>query len=288
MTLCKLEFPFGIWEARRADADASLTECGRDRFRGMPDIRALALALALVVPGCGGGSDADAGTGEDVPAGDPGQTVTAAMLSEGGVTFRPAAQEIPLEELGFDYGSEEARIKVIELSDYGCGYCRRFHTETFPTLLKDYIETGKVHWKYITYVSGMFQNGLSAAFVAECAGEQGLFAPVNALLYERQGDWKNQGDPFPVYEELAREAGADVDELTACVDEQRPEDRVRSGVVTGRNLGVRGTPAFVANGVPVMGAQPLEWWVEFFSAMEELLDEEAAAGLESSGRASPP
>ena len=284
MTFCKSDFPFEIRKAQPVGADASLTECSRDWFHGMPDIRAFALALALALPGCGGGSDDDA----DASADAPGQSVTAAMLSEGGMAFRPAAQEVPLEELGFDFGSDSARIKVIELSDYGCGYCRRFHTETFPTLLKDYIETGKVHWKYITYVSGMFQNGLSAAFVAECAGEQGLFAPVNDLLYERQADWKNQGDPFPVYEELAREAGVDVDELNACVEEERPEDRVRSGVVTGRNLGVRGTPAFVANTVPVMGAQPLEWWVEFFSAMEELIDEQAAAGGEASGRAPPP
>lgn len=282
MTFCKSHFPFWVRKARPTDADETLTERIRDRFHAMPDMRAFALALALVLPGCGASDDAGAS------AGDPAQSVTADMLSEGGVAFRPAAQEVPLEELGFDYGSDSARIRVIELSDYGCGYCRQFHTETFPTLLKDYIETGKVHWKYITYVSGMFQNGLSAAFVAECAGEQGLFAPVNDLLYERQADWKNQGDPFPVYEELAREAGVDVDELNACIDEERPEDRVRSGVVTGRNLGVRGTPAFVANTVPVMGAQPLEWWVEFFSAMEELMDEQAVVAGEPSGQAPPP
>ena len=285
MTFCKSHFPFKSQDAQSGDTNAPMNVGSRDRFPGMPDIRAYALALAVVLPGCGGGSGDD---GAEASAGDPGQSVTAAMLSDGGVAFRPEAQEIPLEELGFDFGSDSARIRVIELSDYGCGYCRRFHTETFPTLLEDYIETGKVHWKYITYVSGMFQNGLSAAFVAECAGEQGLFARVNDLLYERQADWKNQGDPGPVYEELAREAGADVDELNACVEEKRPEDRVRSGVVTGRNLGVRGTPAFVANGVPVMGAQPLEWWVEFFSAMEELMDEQAAGGGEPSGQAPPP
>ncbi len=255
----------------------------------MPHVRAVALALLLAAPACGGGSDEDgAGAGADVPADDPGRSVAAAMLSEGGIAFRPAAQEVPLDELGFDYGSPNAPIKVIELSDYGCGYCRRFHTETFPSLLEEYVETGKVMWKYVTYVSGMFQNGLSAAFVAECAGEQGLFAPVSDLLYERQADWKNQGDPFPVYEEIAREAGVDVDEMNACVDEERPEDRVRSGVVTGRNLGVRGTPAFVANGVPVMGAQPLEWWVEFLSAMEGLVAERAAAGGDPAGQAPPP
>ena len=235
--------------------------------------------------GCGTGSDND---DAEVSAANPDPSVAAAMLAEGGVTNRPEAQEVPLEELGFDFGSDDAPITVIEFSDYGCGYCRRFHTETFPTIRKDYIETGKVRWKYVTYVSGMFANGLPAAFVAECAGEQGLFEPISDLLYERQADWKGLGDATAAFNELAREVGVDVDELGACIDEERPKARVRSGIVTGRNLGIRGTPAFLANGVPLMGAQPLEWWVEFFSAMEALIEEEAAAEKETAGQAPPP
>lgn len=251
----------------------------------MRDNRVLALALALVVPGCGAAND---GADAETAGAKSDQSVLAGMLTAGEVDYRMEAQEVPLEELGFDYGSVTAPIQVVELSDYGCGYCRRFHTETFPTLLKDYIETGRVHWKYVTYVSGMFANGLSAAFVAECAGEQGLFAPINDLLYERQAEWKNLGDPFPVYDQLAEAVGADVEELNACIEEERPRARVRSGVVTGRNLGVRGTPAFVANGVPVMGAQPLEWWVEFFATIEEVIAERAGGGGEPSGQAPPP
>ena len=248
------------------------------------NIRAAALGALVILLGCGGGND-DA----DVSAANPDQSVAAAMLAEGGVTNRPEAQEVPLEELGFDFGSDDAPISVIEFSDYGCGYCRRFHTETFPTLRKDYIETGKVRWKYVTYVSGMFANGLPAAFVAECAGEQGLFAPISDLLYERQADWKSLGDASAVFNALAREVGVDVDELGACINEERPKARVRSGIVTGRNLGIRGTPAFLANGAPVMGAQPLEWWVELFSAMETLIEEAAAAAEEeTSGQAPPP
>ena len=286
MTFCNSHFTFWTSRSRSVGSGVTATGCGGGRFHRMRDIRALAVALVLVLPGCGAANDD--GAGGATASADDGQSVTPAMLAEGGIQFRPAAQEIPLDELGFDYGSDTARIRVIEISDYGCGYCRRFHVETFPTLLRDYIETGRVFWKYVTYASGMFPNGVSAAFVAECAGEQGLFPPVSDLLYERQADWKNQGDPFPVYEELAREAGVDVDELNTCIEEERPEARVGSGIVTGRNLGVRGTPAFVANGVAVMGAQPLEWWVEFFNAMEELVDQQAAGGGEAAGQAPPP
>ncbi|MDE2763886.1 MAG: thioredoxin domain-containing protein [Gemmatimonadota bacterium] len=241
-----------------------------------------AALLLMAVLGCGGSNDG----GDASPSGGtpPASGLTTDMLAEEGAVYQPPAQEIPLEELGFDFGSDDAPIGVIEFSDYGCGYCRRFHAETFPTLLKDYIETGKVRWKYVTYVSGSFANGLAAAFVAECAGEQGLFTPVSDVLFERQPDWNRLADPFSVFTGIVRDAGVDVDELQACINEQRPAARVRSGVISGRRLGLRGTPAFLVDGKPVMGAQPLEWWVELFTAIEE----EAGGGGERSGPRPPP
>ena len=248
---------------------------------------ATAAALSLIAAmGCGRGND---GTKASASADDPPtSTLTTEMLSEGYVEYQPPAQEIPIEELGFDFGSDDAPISVIEFSDYGCGYCRRFHTATFPTLMKDYIETGKVRWKYVTYVSGTFANSPAAAFVAECAGEQGHFARLTHLLYERQPDWSRLGDPFPVFTEILREAGADPDRLQACIDEERPKARLRSGIVSGQRMGLRGTPHFLVDGVPVMGAQPLEWWVEFFTAIGAEAEEEAGAGGEPSGREPPP
>ncbi len=238
-------------------------------------------AIGVVAVGCGGDGEAG-GAG-----GNPSGAILSAMLAEGGTTALPPALEVPLAELGFDLGAATAPISVIEFSDYGCGFCRRFHTETFPGLRRDYIDAGRVRWKYVTYVSGMFANGLPAAFAAECAGEQELFTPVSNDLYERQSEWKSLGDPFAFFQTLATEAGADADRFTSCLTEARPEDRVRSGVVAGRTLGVRGTPSFVINGVlPVMGAQPREYWDTVFTSIEAEIDRiEAGVGA---GRIEPP
>ncbi len=128
-----------------------------------------ALAAALLVGACGGNGE---------PAADsesPGN-VTRGLLSaagaEGGSTARgPSSgplREVPLAELGFDRGVDGAPVQVIELSDYGCGYCRRFHMETFPTLEEEFIETGMVEWKFVPYVTGMFDNSRAALRAAEC------------------------------------------------------------------------------------------------------------------------
>ena len=44
-------------------------------------------------------------------------------------------------ELGYNRGAVEAPLKVIEFSDFGCGFCRRFHQESFPTLKEQFIDT---------------------------------------------------------------------------------------------------------------------------------------------------
>jgi len=237
----------------------------------------VAVAALLVTLGCdgggGGGRAPEDGSGGaaaregGTTSGSVSQSIPTSMLSEGGTTLKPPAQEFTLAEIGFDFGSEDAPIAVVEFSDYGCGYCRRFHTETFPALMEEYVETGKVRWKYVTYVSGMFANGLPAAYAAECAGEQDRSSPMSRLLYERQTDWKSLGDPSPVFEELAREVGVDTAEFEACVAEERHRSRVRSGILSGGRLGVRGTPSFLINGVPLVGAQPIAWWRDAFSAI---------------------
>ena len=244
----------------------------------------LALALATCASAaCDGRPAEDAA---DAPN-QVTQSIPTSMLAEGGTSVLPPAQEFQLDELGFDYGSEDAPIKVVEFSDYGCGYCRRFHTDIFPALMEDYIDTGRVQWKYVTYVSGMFSNGMMAAFAAECAGEQERFSPMSRLLYERQADWKGLDEPYPVFEEIAVEAGADAEQFRGCVSEQRPRGRVRSGILTGARLGVRGTPSFMVNGVPVMGAQPRSYWEGLFTAIEGEVGDAAYAGDDpSAGRPS--
>ena len=226
-----------------------------------PGVAAVVLVAAM---GCGGSND---GGDAQTSANTPSQSIPTSMLTEGGTSFQYPVQEFTLGEIGFDFGSEDAPISVVEFSDYGCGYCRRFHTETFPSLMEEYIESGKVRWKYVTYASGMFAHGMSAAYAAECAAEQDLFTPMSRLLYERQPEWKDSGEPYPVFEALARGIGADTAEFQTCMAEQRPKPRVRSGILSGARLGVRGTPSFLVNGVPLVGAHPATTWGDIFTTI---------------------
>ena len=157
-----------------------MTEYGRRTARGIAWT-----ALATVAVACGGGRGEPGPGSANDDGGSPTQSVPPSILSGAATEVQLPTPEIPITEIGFNSGSPDAPIKVLEFSDFGCGYCRRFHAETFPALVEQYIETGKVEWKYVTFVSGMFPNGTAAALAAECAGEQERFPPMRELLYER-------------------------------------------------------------------------------------------------------
>jgi protein-disulfide isomerase len=168
-----------------------------------------------------------------------------------------ANQPIQIAEMGYNFGSGDAPVKVMEISDFGCGYCRRFHEETFPDLLEIYMDAGFVEWKFIPFVLGMFPNGLQAATAGECAGEQDLFFPMQDRLFADQSGWRNSDDPYGFFSILAEEEGLDVTRFNSCIEGGWRDNQVRANIRLGQQAGVRGTPLFIIDGRPLPGAVPL-------------------------------
>ena len=75
-------------------------------------------------------------------------------------------------------GDPKAPITLVEYSDFTCHFCKKFFHDTFPKLLSEYIETGKVRFVYRDYPRG-FGNPLRAADAARCAGEQNAYWPMH-------------------------------------------------------------------------------------------------------------
>lgn len=180
---------------------------------------------------------------------------------------RAEAQRFDLAEMGYTAGAADAPIRVIEFSDFGCGYCRRFHVETYPTLHEEYVETGKVRWKYVPFVLGSFPNASEAAHAGECAIAQDRFPPLRRRLFRDQGEWRQADRPEETFVRFAREEGLDADRFRSCLEEERRADRVRRNVELGRRVGVRGTPTFIVQGYPLQGAQPVHVFRQIFERL---------------------
>lgn len=170
------------------------------------------------------------------------------------------AQDLYVDSIGHDLGSTDARVAVIEFSDFGCHFCRQFHLESFDSLYAEYTVTGKVRWKYVTFVSGLFANSRDASLVAECVADQGLFEAMRDMLFREQEAWKKAKDPGDLLLGYAQEVGADTNRVAACLANGDSEKAVTEGTRLGFLSGVRGTPTFVVDGFPIQGALPLAFF----------------------------
>ena len=148
--------------------------------------------------------------------------------------------------------------------------------ETWPTLQKDYVDTGKVLWKTIHFVIGNWASSVEASMAGECADEQGKVERMTELLFERQSDWKSVSDTERAVATIAEAAGLDMTSYQSCLDESRHLWRVQAHTSLARQVGVRGTPMFFVVGyAPVQGALPLEL---FKQVIDTVLAEVAAEG----------
>lgn len=175
------------------------------------------------------------------------------------------AEKLPPVDRENDHirGNADARITLVEYSDFECPYCKRFHG-TPQQLMEAY--DGQVNWVYRHFPLGFHNPGAQKqAEASECVAEQGgngAFWRFTDAIYERTESGGN-GFPLDDLAPLAGEVGVDTAEFQKCLDSGRYTEHVKTQMSGGQAAGVTGTPGnfFVdhATGrvVAVSGARPL-------------------------------
>lgn len=84
-------------------------------------------------------------------------------------------------------GSQNAKVSLIEFSDYQCPFCERHFTQTEGQLKSQYIDTGKVKFYYRDFpLSQIHPGAQKAAEAARCADDQGKYWEYHDLLFQNQ------------------------------------------------------------------------------------------------------
>ena len=183
---------------------------------------------------------------------------------------QPAEGEMALGDPG-------APVTVIEFASMTCPHCGAFHTDTFPRLKAEYIDTGLVRFVFREFP--LDRVAFSAAVLARCAGPDRFF-PFIDTLFRQQEDWSRADDPMESLYQLAQIGGLPRAEFDACLNDEALATAVLTSRLDGESeYGVRSTPSFVVNGVLVEGNLP---WQEFAA----ILDDAAAGediGVEAEG-----
>lgn len=159
-------------------------------------------------------------------------------------------------------GPEDARVTVVEFSDFHCPFCKRVQP-TLTALLAKYPKDVRLVYKHMP-LDQLHPQARRAAEASWCAQQQGRFWEYHDLLYEGGPDGSE-----PTLEALAGRAGLDLTKYQQCMASGEAARVVQQHVAEGERFGVTGTPGFFVNGRFVNGAVPLETFVQ-------IVDEELA------------
>ena len=250
----------------------TLAACGespRNTDSASPRAPAAAQGAEASVAGKGAPGAVDSAVRVAKTRGEASTKASTATLSPAKAPARRIAfGGVDFTGVGYDRGKADAPVVVIDLSDFACPYCGEFAHDVYPTIDRDYIQTGKVLFKYIPFVAGSFRHAGEATRAAECSADQGQFWVMMERLYITQAEWKSGNVADAQMAALAGTLPIDSTKFAACYASRRTEVRTARATAVANDIGVRVTPSFLVDGHPVQGALPL---AEFRKLIETAL-----------------
>lgn len=145
-------------------------------------------------------------------------------------------------------GPANAKVTIIEFSDFQCPYCKRGH-DTVEEVLKAYPKDVKVVFKH--FPLGFHKEAEPAAKATYAAQQQGKFWEFHDALFNNQD---KLGTDF--YLATAKELKLDEAKFKADMNSEAAAKQVKEDSELGSKNGIQGTPGFFVNGVAVKGAYP--------------------------------
>lgn len=149
-------------------------------------------------------------------------------------------------------GPDDARVTIVEFSDYLCPSCRRAHERTQK--IKDQYK-GKIRWIFKDYPLRQHRNAREMAAAARCAGEQGKFWDYQDLLFASP-----RGMPIDrvILIKYADELGLDLNRFTQSLDSKKYMAAIEADIKDAKKAGVSATPTFIINGRMHVGSPSSE------------------------------
>jgi protein-disulfide isomerase len=181
-------------------------------------------------------------------------------------TPSPLTQDVPLEDAAGIKGDPNAPVTIVEYSDYQCPFCQRHFAQVLPQL-QQYIDEGKVKYVFKDFpLTQIHPQAPKAAEAARCAGDQEAYWEMHDKLFANQQAWSGQANAVDLFKGYAEELGLDAPAFAACLDGNKYQAVVEANLMEGVNFGVRGTPGFFINRIPLPGAYPLEAFQQLIEA----------------------
>jgi protein-disulfide isomerase len=171
---------------------------------------------------------------------------TPPSTSEPGMT--PAEEVAALYEgipqNGIRLGRPGAPATLVEIADLQCPFCAQYSVEALPTIVDDYVRTGRIAYELHTR-SFLGRDSVRAAGAAAEAADQNLMYQFVDLFYRNQGPENSGYADADFMRQIASQVeGLDVDAVVAAADDPLSYPAVRRNELFARRIGSTGTPDF--------------------------------------------
>ncbi len=202
-------------------------------------------------------------SGETSAATDPDQEAMIAELSK----LARRAESDPMA-----LGKVDAPVVIIEYADFNCTYCGQYARETLPTIIEKYVDAGIVRLEWRDFPLFGEPSELTA-LAGRAAGAQGKFWEFNHTFYAKSANLGHDGADKAFVLEIAKEAGVpDLAKFEADLSDANNLVQINADQAEGQSIGVQSTPTFLVNGLPLLGAQPLEAFEHAISQAQARLE----------------
>jgi protein-disulfide isomerase len=160
----------------------------------------------------------------------------------------------------YSIGRDDAPVTMVEFTDYQCPFCRKYHTDTFSELKRNYIDTGKVRFISRDLPLDFHPYAQKAAEAARCAGDQQKYWQLRDRMIINSTDLSQDA-----ILRMAQSDSLDMTSFRACLDGDKHKPEIQKDTADAAALGISGTPSFVIgkiskdmlDGDRVVGAVPI-------------------------------
>ncbi|PIN94682.1 hypothetical protein COU53_02480 [Candidatus Pacearchaeota archaeon CG10_big_fil_rev_8_21_14_0_10_30_48] len=166
-------------------------------------------------------------------------------------------------------GDKNAKIKIVEFSDFQCPFCERVETGAIAEFKNsDYFKNGEVALVYKHFpLNSIHPFAQKAAEASVCAQNQGKFWEYHDLLFANQ-----QSLDITSLKNYAKQVGLNQAKFDSCLDGGEAVAKVKKDLAEASTAGGQGTPYFVlinedGDTQAVSGAVP---WANFEVAIQSL------------------
>ena len=196
------------------------------------------------------------GTNERTPA-STGEVATPAAAS-GPASASPQDSLLAVADTARIRGAATAPVWIVEVSDFQCPYCRIWHQETYPAILREYVSTGRARLAFLNLPLPSHRHAWPAAEAAMCAGLQGRFWEMHDAIFHAQERWSRMTTVDSIFGAMAGDAGLDVARWRGCISSGVMRPLIEADYQRAVSAGVNSTPSFFIGDRSLSGAMPVD------------------------------